>query len=396
MTQATRILIAALIGVTLVAAFIAAPGTFDDYAFVEWAKLLNPDPFSGYARLSHRVHLDYPPIGTTLMWFSIRAGHHFGLSEQLSFKIPIAICTLAASILAYTRRGSATDALILLLIATPFGLILGYTDVVYLPFLLLAFYAAEDENFGRAGVLLAFCALIKWQPIIFAPLFLAAAGFTARSLRRFTAIAMPTALLVVAVLALYGPVVIHVLFTATSDNLLSGQGLNLAWLMAALFEYLHVGGLTLQANGDVALLAAPSPAVAVDVAMKALRILFYGCFIATLLIYLAGRKTRAAFLITALACAVVQFTTNTGVHENHFFVSIIAAFAAWQVGIVETFVFAAIATIGTLNILLFFGFGDGFNFSCSIIDATIPLAFAEVLICAMVVKLQIQTCLARP
>lgn len=396
MTQATRILIVALISVALVAAFTEAPGTFDDYAFIQWAKLLNPNPFTGYAHLSHRVALDYPPIGTTLMWLSIKAGHHFGWPDQQSFKTPIAICTLAAPLLAYRRRGSATDALILLLIATPFGLILGYTDVVYLPFLLLAFYAAEDENFARGGLLLALSALIKWQPIIFAPVFLAAAWFTAGSFRRFAAIAVPTTLLVAAVLTLYGPAVIYVLSKATSDNLLSGQGLNLAWLLSALLEYVHAGGLTLQPNGAVALLATPSPASAVNVAMKDLRLLFYGCFIATLAIYFLGRKTPAALLVTALSCAVVQFTINTTVHENHFFVSIIAAFAGWQAGIVETFLFATIATIGTLNILLFYGFGDGFNFSpTTLVDATIPLALAELVTCALVLRLQIQTCLTR-
>jgi hypothetical protein len=391
-----QLAILALIATCLVCAFVDAPGTFDDYAFIEWAKLLAPNPFTGYARLSHRVALDYPPIGTTLMWLSIKIGEHFDFPDQPSFKIPIAMCTLAAPLVAYTRRGNITDALLLLLIATPFGLILGYTDVVYLPFLLLAFYAAGDENFARAGFLLALSALIKWQPIIFAPLFVAAAGFTVRSLRRFTVITIPTALLIFAILALYGPSVTHVLYKATSDNLLSGQGLNLAWLLSALFEYLHAGGLALQANGAVALLSTPSPALAVNIAMTDLRILFYGCFIATLVIYLMGRKTQAAFHVTALSCAVVQFTVNTTVHENHFFVSIIAAFAAWQAGILETFLFAAIATIGVFNILLFYGFDDGFNFSpTSFIDATIPLALAELVTYALVLKLQIKTCLSR-
>jgi len=392
-----RAAIVLLIAAALIIAFANAPGTFDDYAFIAWAKfLLRPGPFAGYAQLSRVTDLDYPPIGITIMWATIKLAHHFSWPELQSFKIPLILTSLAAPAIAYTRTRAPEQALILLLIITPFGLILGYTDVTYLPFLLAAFYLAERELFWAAGLSLALCAFIKWQPIIFAPVFLIAAWRQATSPLPFAKLAAPTTLFVIAILLLYHPAtVIHVLFTATSDNEFSAQGVNLAWLLSALFEYLHLGGLTFQPSGAITLLTTPSPAAAVNIAMTALRYLFYAVFLAHLALYAIGPKSQAAFLISATACAAAQFTFNTGVHENHFFVTLIAAFAAWQSKALDNFAFAACAAIALLNILVFYGFGDGFNFSNLFkIDSSIFLALAELLTYALILRQQLQTCLA--
>jgi hypothetical protein len=388
--------IMALLAACLLIAFISAPGTFDDYAFIEWAKLLNaPGPFAGYRLLGQKVDLDYPPIGVSLMWLSLRLGHAAGWSDLLSFKAPLAMLSCAGALIAGVRGHAPLDALILLLIVTPFGLILGYTDVTYLPFLLIAFYAAESGDFAVAGAALAFAAFIKWQAILLAPIFLIAAVSHTRSVRDFCIVALPTIILVVAVLAAFDPATVcHVLLTATSENYFGGQGVNAAWLLSWVFEVLHVGGLDVQPNGAIAILFTPSPVAAVNVAATALRVVFYVLFVASLGIYIAGRKTRDALLASALACALAQFTWNTGVHENHLFVSLIAAFAAWQARVLDHFTFAAIAVIATLNVMLFYGFGDGFNFvDLGGIDATVCLAAAELLVYGMVLKLQLDTCL---
>jgi hypothetical protein len=396
MIQAARILILALVAAALIAAFSDAPGTFDDYAFIEWAKIFNePGPFGGYRLLAHRVHLDYPPLGVTLMWLSLRAGDVFGLSDLKAFKASLAVFAIAGALIALARRQAPLDALLLLLISTLYGLILGYTDVVYLPFLLIAIYAAGAERFGLAGVAIALAAFIKWQPIILAPLFMAAAIRSATAPQQIIRVVLPAAILVVLVLLAFGPVTVtDVLFAATSDPYLGGQGVNAAWLLSYLFELTHVGGQQLQSSGAVAILATSSPDAAVQWAATALRFLFYGLFIITLGIYIAGRKTREAFLISALSCALVQFTWNTGVHENHLFVSFVAAFAAWQARVLEGFTFAALATIAGLNVFLFYGAGDGFNFAnLAGIDGTVFLAAAELLVYALVLNRQLQVCL---
>jgi hypothetical protein len=396
MTQAARILIVALVAAALVAAFTAAPGTFDDYAFVEWAKIFNqPGPLAGYRLLAHQVHLDYPPIGVTLMWLALRAGDVFGLPDLIAFKMSLAVLAVAGALVAFGRRQAPLDALILLLISTLYGVILGYTDVVYLPFLLMALYAACAERIALAGLALSLAAFIKWQPIILAPIFLAAAIQQVRGVMPVIRIMMPTAIFVAVILLAFGPVTVTaVLFTATSDPFLGGQGVNFAWLASYLFELLHIGGQHLQSSGAIAIVNTPSPSAAIDVTARALRLLFYGLFLATLGIYIAGRKNADSFMISALSCAMVQFTLNTGVHENHLFVSFVVAFAAWQAGALDDFTFAAIATVAGLNVFVFYGAGDGFNFgNLAGLDGTAFLAAAELLVYGLVFNRQLRICL---
>ncbi len=394
----TRSLVFLLLMLCLVAAFINAPGTFDDYAFIQWGKALDgPGPFAGYGALRFRTELDYPPVGVFLMWLSLRLGHVVGAAELASFKAFLAVGSCAGALLAGCWRRVALDGLLLMLAVTPFGLLLGYTDVVYLPLLLMALYAADAERFALAGAALAVAALIKWQPIILAPLFLLAAFSRRRDLRGFGIVLAPTVVLVGGTLALFGVAACFDVFvTATKDEYLSGQGANIGWLISWVFEVLHVAGLTLQPNGDVAILQVPSPVAAVGWAMAALRVLFYAMFLGGLGIYAFGRKTRAAFLIAALAGCLTQFTCNSGVHENHLFPGMVVAFVAWQAGVVDGFLMGAIAVIAGLNVLLFYGVGDGFDFNLWLgADPTVFLALAELVVFAMVVGRQVKLCLGR-
>jgi hypothetical protein len=394
--QAARILLVGLIAASLVTALVKAPGTFDDYAFVQWGKTLVLDgPFEGYGLLRHQTELNYPPLGLFIIWLSLVAGHAAGLSDLLSFKLPLAMGGLAAIPVAWWCNRSADEALLLTLIITPFGLILGYTDVVYLSFLLAALYAGAAARFAVAGLALAVAALIKWQPIVLAPIFLLAAFRARRSFWDLGVILAPTAVLVGLVLAVFGPVAcFDVFITATKDEYVSGQGANAGWLLSYVFEVLHVDGLRLQPNGMVAILQTPSPAAVVAWAMLGLRIVFYLLFAASLGIYMAGRRTGAAFLTSALSCCVVQFSWNSGVHENHFFPSMVIAFAGWQMGVVDRFVFAAVAAVAVLNVMLFYGLGDGFSFGdLAGFDGTVLLAAAELVLFGLVFELQIRTCL---
>ncbi len=393
MNALLRLCFVELIGVCLVMAFINAPGTFDDYAFVQWAKTLNAaGPFAGYGVLSHRADLDYPPVGLVLMWLPIHLGQVFGVSDLVSFKAPIAIFTFLAGQVALLRKRRPDEALVLMLIAAPFGLVLGYTDVMYLPFLLAALYAGQAGKFGWAGLALAVASLIKWQPIILGPIFLVAAFRCRQSLRDFAWVLVPTAVLVLVVFLLFGPrIVFGVFLTATQEDYLSGQGANAAWLISYILEVLRWDGLGLQPDGAVAIIRAHFSMSAVGAVMGVLRVVFYGLFFGSVGIYAFGRKTTDGFLIGALACALSQFTWNTGVHENHLFVSMIVGFACWQAEIIDGFLFCGLAVISVLNILLFYGFDGSFNFTNFVgFDATVILAVGEMLLYFMVLDVQVR------
>jgi hypothetical protein len=236
--------------------------------------------------------------------------------------------------------------------------------------------------------------LIKWQPILLAPIFLMGAFARRSGMKQFGFVLLPSSTIVFAVLALFGPLVcVQVFFSATHDPYLGGQGANFSWLLSYVLEAFHVDGLRLQANGNVNLLSADQDAPVIAAAMLLTRCLFYLIFILTLGVYAAGQKTSRAFMISALCCCLVQFTWNSGVHENHLFPAMVVGFAAWQMGVVDGFLFLSIAVIAVLNVLLFYGFGDGFNFpNLGHFDATILLSGAEILVFAMAALSQWRTC----
>jgi hypothetical protein len=389
-----RLLFVALMAAVLVVAFVKAPGTYDVFACIQWIKGMGTaGPFAGYRALI----ANYPPLSVTLMWISLHLGHAAGLSDLLSYKASVAVFTLTASVLVWWWNRSSEQILLLLLLVMPFGLVLGYYDVVYLPFLQAALYAAGCESWGLAGLLLAIAGMIKWQPMILAPIFLIAAFKKWPGLTRFGFVVGPTAIFLAVIFLIFGSAaILRALSAAMRDEYLSGQGANVGWLLSYVFETLHYDGLQLQSDGAVALLQRTPSVPLVGEAMIVLRFLFYGWFLVVLCVYAAGRKSRDAFLLAALACSLVQFTWNTGVHENHFFVPMIIAFVAWQLAAVDSFVLTAVSAVSVLNVLIFYGFDDGFNFAGFFgIDPSVILAVAELVLFGTVFGLQLRTCLGR-
>jgi hypothetical protein len=386
------LLFVALVAGALIVAFVNSPGTYDVFACIQWIKGMgNAGPLAGYRALL----ANYPPLSVLVMWVSLHGGKAAGLSELLSYKAGVAVFTVAGCGLAWWRTRSAEQALLLLLLVAPFGLVLGYYDVVYLPFLQGALYAADCESWGLAGLLLAIAGMIKWQPIILAPVFLMAALHRWRGFRLFGMIVGPAAVFLVAMFILFGwDAILRALGAAMRDDYLSGQGANICWLLSFVFEAFHCEGLHLQSDGAVALLQRMPSAPIVGEAMNVLRVLFYGWFLVVLGVYVRGRKTRGAFLLSALACSLVQFTWNTGVHENHFFVPMVIAFVAWQMAAIDSFVLAAVSAVSVLNILIFYGFDDGFNFVGLFgADPSVFLALAELVLFGIVFGLQLRVCL---
>jgi hypothetical protein len=391
---ALQVLLLLLLVACLTAAFGDAPGTSDVFLFIQWVKNIGPaDPFTGFGFFE----MDYPPLSFLTMSLSAKVGHHFGIPDLQDYKAPLGLFTAAACLLVLARTRSPAEALVIMLIATPFGLVLGYYDVEYLPFLLIAFYAAQDERWAVAGAALAIAALIKWQPLILAPLFVLAAFRGRQSLRQFGLALVPTIIVVTIILILFTPVAVyHALLKAMANEYLSGQGANVGWLVSYLSEFMHVAGLELQPSGLVQILVRDPDVPTVGWIMLGLRLAFYAWFMASLGIYMVGRRTIEAFQLSALSISLVQFTWNTGVHENHMFVPMVAAFVSWQSKSLDGFLFISIAAIAILNMLLFYGVGDGFEYRSLLgLDSTVILALAEILAFVLVFHCQVSACLGK-
>lgn len=392
--RGARLVLALLLVAGITIGFVRAPGTSDVIHYVVLVKTLDPfGPFAGY---SHIWDI-YPPLSIFVMWLSIHLGDAIGIPEVMSFKAPLIIFGIVACALVLARRRSPTSALLLFLVVAPFGLIYGYYDVVYLPFFLLALDAADDQNWGLAGACLALATLIKWQPFLLVPVFVIGALRQMKSLRQAAMTALPALLVAAVVAGAFGPGAVFAAFRrATWDPYLSGQGMNAGWIVSYVLEVLNVGALRLQPDGAVAVLIRSPDLPAIGVAMNVIRGLFYLFFAASIGIYVAGRPTRQAFMMTALASSMAQFTWNSAVHENHLFVPMVIAFVAWNAKFLDGFLFLALAALAILDVVMFGGFDGGSAFSrVAGIDATVVLAAAELLLFALLLDLQVRACLVR-
>ena len=387
-----RLALSVLLVAAMTIGFARSPGTSDVLWDVRWIRDLDPfGPFEGYGRIAQ----NYPPLSVFTMWLSLHLGAALGGSEQISFKAPLAAFSIAAYVVVLLRTRSPGLALLLFLLVSPFGLLHGYYDVVYLPFLLLALYAADQERWATAGVALAIAGLIKWQPTILAPVFVIATLRSTKSLGQAARAALPALLLVAAVAAAFNPIAVFAAFRqAATDPYLGGQGANAGWIASYIMEALNIGTLRLQPDGAAAAVMRTTDTPVTGTAMAALRGLFYLFFVATIGIYAAGRPTRRAFMTTALTAGLAQFTWNTGVHENHLFVPMVVAFVAWNTQALDSFLFLATTALAVINVLIFYGFGGGLDFSRVFgIDATICLAAADLLLFALLLETQIRACL---
>ena len=393
--QIIRLVLSLLLVAGITIGFVRSPGTADVLWDVQWIKDLDPfGPRAGYGHIGQ----NFPPLSIFMMWLSLRIGDAFGIAQLVSFKAPLALFGILAYVIVLVRERSPAAALLLFLLVSPFGLLHGYYDVVYLPFLLLALYGADRERWGFAGAALAVAGLIKWQPVILAPIFVIGALRAMKGPRQTAMAVLPALVVVVAVVGAFGPAAVFAAFRmAVWDPYLSGQGMNAGWIVSYLLEVLHVGALRLQPDGAVAILTRSADIPAIGATMTALRALFYLFYAASIGVYAMGRPTRQAFVMTALTAAMAQFTWNTGVHENHLFVPMVVAFVAWNTKVLDGFVFLAIAALAVVDVLIFYGFGAGMGFSRIFgIDATVVLAAAELVLFALLCDRQIRACLGRP
>ena len=112
------------------------------------------------------------------------------------------------------------------------------------------------------------------------------------------------------------------------------------------------------------------------------RILFYGFYVAALVATFRRRKTFANVLRFALIGYFAYFTFNTGVHENHLFLAVIAALAFYWQDASQAAVLTGIVLLANLNLILFYGLdGSGYRFSRLLggIDLALPLSVLTVM-----------------
>jgi hypothetical protein len=345
-----------------------------DFAeFQKWMLTLTTKGLvSGYARIA-----DYPPLGDTILYLAGKAAEVLHIPNSAALKLTIDAFQLVAALVIVRQSGSWYFGALLFLLVTPFGALLGYIDCLYLPFIVLGLGILETTSPTIALALFTIATLIKWQPAILCPfLFLYAVTLADTSHARLR-ILLPAGVIAVATILVFRPGSVWVAFSsALSDNLFGGQAFNLNWIITYALEITHGGAQALTPNHTVHyLMLAVVPAVWSTLS----KTLFWLIYAANFCSFAIHKKHYVSVLLALLAAESVQFTFNNGVHENHAFLVMILAFAAYRAGALHPLFFILAATLAITNVIAFYGLAVVSGPTASL--GTIILAFLQLLLC---------------
>lgn len=269
------------------------------------------------------------------------------------------------------------------------ALMLAYIDVYFVFFLLLSYYFLSRGQLGRASTLFVVSVLVKWQPIILAPLivlFLIPRVGEPRNLVRF----LPAVSLAVVALLFYGGPMFQAFTNGITEPAVSAKALNFNWLITALAEqhwpdYLVSGGTLLRTlhPQQFAREAQTPQAIVAWHLLGVSTALRYVTYAVSILYFYISKRTLADLLRASVVSFFAYFTFGMAVHENHVCVAAVLALCWVAVDRSRWFEAIVLGVMFNVNLLIFYGIsGDGPGFSRLVFgqDATIYLAVFNVLL----------------
>lgn len=347
------ILLALLAVVTAVC--LPYPGTGDvRYFWLPWMQTLADKGWvAGFAA----NQADYPPLSSGILLTAVRLAPAFAADHFTALKWSLLLFLLSTTLVwgLWTRNLLLTAVFHLSLLLS--SLALGYIDIYFAPFLLIALWAWQKERLALASLFFGLACLTKWQPLIIAPflwIYVWRKPTAVAWPRRLLLITAPALLLVVVIVAWFGRPLLDSLRAALDHHYLSGNAFNLGWIITYWLHRVHpeqFGGLV---NGQATYITTTDWHYTLW--PKLLFFFFYGL---TLLLALQKTPTFTNLLRLALLGYLAYFVFNTGVHENHLFLAmILAMLLAWQ-DPNERATAVAITLFFHLNLFLFYGLDGG-------------------------------------
>jgi hypothetical protein len=350
---------------------LPSPGTIDVDTFLHWGDEIHRSGFrAGYAAIVSRWEAtflgqdwgqrggEYPPIGIALLGLNAAIADVLQVSHLLVFKTALFVFTLVATaaIGAVTRSLAVATAFHAITMLATAGL--GYTDMMTAPFVIATLAATRAERPIGAVLWFACAVLVKWQVLLLAP-------FLAIHLLRIDSFASllglprnPLAWRLVAIVvavaavttAIFGTATWTAFHNATRHPFLSGNALNLPWLLTYPLRLLrdpafHVTG------DEMYFIFLP------DAELLPIRAVFGLVLLATLYIYIRTPKNYANMLFFMVLGVLTYGIWNTAVHENHWFVAVIPALLLahetrmpwhWAIAVL-------VATMLNINLFVFYG-----------------------------------------
>ena len=203
--------------------------------------------------------------------------------------------------------------------------VFGYTDVYFLPFIILSLTLIYTEKFFPAGFFYGISFLIKWQPFIILPVILLYLHLNKKSVIKFlTGILISIVLLLPLNPKIFQALIYSFVYGAALNNILS-NAFNLQWISGFFYRNFFpdiFGGLI---NGSLYYLDFRK--------LEQYRVLFtfpkYIFLLIYLIIILRKLKQKSfifrQFLYVSLIAYSAYFFISSGVHENHLILAVVLA-----------------------------------------------------------------------
>jgi hypothetical protein len=373
------VLVLALTGLVGLA-FLHTPGTGDVAAWLRWLEAVERHGVSAGYALSYPIN---PPLTFVFLLPVAALKQWLGITPLLAIKASLFLfwCLSAAVFHAWTRDRWLTVGLQLAILLN--SVALGYLDVWYTPTLLLALRALQLQRHAWFVVLFAISSLIKWQPLILAPVFALYLarhyGLGGRGGIRWGAalreIAAPAVATLVVLLAGFGLDWLRTFRRTLNDPYLSGNALNLNWVATHALEKWLPGQFGSLLNGYATLIPTTDPLL-----LGPPTVVFFLVYAGLLLAFWRRENSFGNALRFALAGYLAYFMLKSGVHENHIYPAVVVAAALAAVARAEIGAFVTWSLVANVNLVLFYGLdGSGLAWNRVVwVDLALPIAILNV------------------
>jgi hypothetical protein len=371
-------------GLILALLWLPTPGTTDVPIFIRWAAATSSGVRDSYASF---FSYGYPPLGFVFLRGAVWIAAAVNGDLFIGYKVSLLLALVLTGGLFWLWTRNFYLSLGLFLALLPNSMAYGYTDIYFAVLLVGALWALYKNRLALFTVLYCGACLVKWQPLILAPflaIYLARApggGDWQQTVKRIALrVALPAAVIALGTLAIFGKPVVEALAGGLTNSFLSGQALNLNWMVTFGIRALDpkwFGGIS---NGLIVPIDTPDWHV-----LLWSKILFWLLFGPACLAFALSQKSFDDLIRFGLCGYLTYFMLNTGVHENHLFLAaILAGVLAWrQREHLSTFALWALAA--NINLFVFYGAdGSGWAYRpLAGVDMTLLLAAAFVAIFAV-------------
>lgn len=390
-------------------------GSFGTGDVDTWVRIIDHIRISGFSELfpaclSYNCGAffpgNYPPGHFLPLFFFSRILTPLNFPSHLILKITIFIFYLLSLfalvkfrlIVGKFSKHKVSIAAVFLIFLSQISLIinaqgLGYTDFFMAPFLTLALYFLLKDQWYFGGLFYGFSILMKWQPIILMPLILVLAvrskGLFIRKLT-FSAAGIFSALLLL--IPLNSHIIQVVFFSLTSHTLADpvlSSALNLQWLATFLYKTFFPEIFGSLASSSLTYINMDQLKNAPVFVLVIPRIIFYAGLILILIKYFtAGRLNvfqdeARKFLSAGILISLFYFFVSSGVHENHFFLTVYLGLLLYLINPSDKnkIILLILDVIFFMNLFLFYGLlGYISRIFIFGIDATLLAAFLNSII----------------